>query len=79
MLTTSRRGSSISPTGKPSNNPLQQSNARGPLEGWLPPRRRGRCPRLLPGVVRSKATLASAAERQIVGRTGRRTGDEAPS
>ena len=37
-----------------------------PLEGGLVPRRRGLRPRLLAAVVRSKATLAFAAERQVV-------------
>ena len=34
------------------------------------PRRRGLRPRLLAAMVRSNATLAFAAERQVVGRTG---------
>ena len=37
------------------------------------PRRRGLRPRLLAAVVRSKATLAFAAERQVVGRTAMAT------
>jgi len=38
-------------------------------DGWLLPRRRGLRPRLLAAVVRSKSTLAFAAERQVVSRT----------
>jgi len=41
-----------------------------PLAGGLVPRRRGLPPRLLAAVVRSKATLAFAAERQVVMRIG---------
>ena len=37
-----------------------------PLEGGLVPRRRGLRPRLLAAVIRSKATSAFAAERQVV-------------
>ena len=38
-----------------------------PLDDDVMPRRRGLRPRLLAAVVRSKATLAFAAERQVVG------------
>ena len=41
----------------------------GPREGELMPRRPGLRPRLLAAVVRSKTTLASAAERQVVRQT----------
>ena len=40
------------------------------------PRRRGLRPRLLAAMVRSKATLAFAAERQVVGQSERRMGRE---
>ena len=42
-----------------------------PLVGGLMPRRRGLRPRLLAAVLRSNATLAFAAERQVVGQTWR--------
>jgi hypothetical protein len=40
-----------------------------PLAGDLAPRRRGLGPRLLAAVIRSNATSAFAAERQVVGQT----------
>jgi hypothetical protein len=56
------------PNGQPIK-PLQQSNATWSVRRRLMPRRRGLRPRLLAAVIRSKATLAFAAERQVVGRT----------
>ncbi len=61
---TSSCGPSSCPTGRCSS----RTHTR-PLASWLVPRRRGLRPRLLAAVVRSNATLAFAAERQVVGRT----------
>ena len=53
------------------NKPLQQPNAPRSARGGLVPRRRRLRPRLLAAVVRSKATLAFAGERQVVIPTAR--------
>jgi hypothetical protein len=51
------------------NEPLLQPNGHACLlEDGLVPRRRGLRPRLPAAVIRSKATLAFAAERQVVTR-----------